>query len=285
MERISRETRGDERPRRLTCPECGYDLRELSMQRCPECGSAFDRRSLGLQPAADISRRLEHSSWWGRAAVVPRICATPVSAIGPTTTLNLPFAPLAPRLLYWTVAWHFAVVGIVIALGAALGLLLGMWQGGSARQLWLYLANNAGTTMFDMLIWALISLAVALTSTHAWSPSGVSRNVISATAFFFSLSVLAEGVRRVGHLLAWLPLALLHREFEFDFWRLSGLFGYAVFAVLAWRVLWTLRSQGSWWPFGILVAGVALAWLVEWKAWVYWFRYVQRPVLEAAGLW
>jgi hypothetical protein len=23
------------------CPECGYDLRGLSQQRCPECGRAF----------------------------------------------------------------------------------------------------------------------------------------------------------------------------------------------------------------------------------------------------
>ena len=285
MEGISRSARRDDRPRRLICPACGYDLRELSLPRCPECGSAFDWRSLGLQPAAGICRRLEHSNWWGRAAVVLRICGKPVSALGPTATLNVPFAPLAPRLLYWTVAWHFAIAGLVIGLGAALGLLLGMWHSGPAAMVWVLLVGTAGTVIFDMVIWVLISFALPLVSTIAWSPLSVSRHVISATAFFFSLSVLAEGTRRVGHSLASLPLELLHRAFEFDIWRWSGLLGYAAFAVVGWRVLWTLRFRPAWWPFGVLIAGVTVAWLLEWKAWVYWFRHIQRPLLDAAGLW
>lgn len=31
-------------PDRTKCPGCGYDIRGLSEQRCPECGSAFDWR-------------------------------------------------------------------------------------------------------------------------------------------------------------------------------------------------------------------------------------------------
>jgi len=31
----------------LICPECGYDLRQLSSDRCPECGQPIDRSVLG----------------------------------------------------------------------------------------------------------------------------------------------------------------------------------------------------------------------------------------------
>ncbi|MFW6058614.1 MAG: hypothetical protein ACODAQ_00445 [Phycisphaeraceae bacterium] len=39
----------------LTCPSCGYDLRGLTAQRCPECGEPFDPRT--LQPVPPWGRR------------------------------------------------------------------------------------------------------------------------------------------------------------------------------------------------------------------------------------
>lgn len=33
----------------LRCPHCGYDLRSLPEQRCPECGKAFDPSQLAMR--------------------------------------------------------------------------------------------------------------------------------------------------------------------------------------------------------------------------------------------
>ncbi|RJP36293.1 MAG: hypothetical protein C4547_07575 [Phycisphaerales bacterium] len=38
------------------CRKCGYLLRGLPEPRCPECGTAFDSRSLGLAPQIDDRR-------------------------------------------------------------------------------------------------------------------------------------------------------------------------------------------------------------------------------------
>jgi hypothetical protein len=32
----------------LICPSCGYDLRGISSERCPECGTSFDRASIAV---------------------------------------------------------------------------------------------------------------------------------------------------------------------------------------------------------------------------------------------
>jgi predicted RNA-binding Zn-ribbon protein involved in translation (DUF1610 family) len=32
----------------LICPECGYDLRSINSQRCPECGLAIDRATMSV---------------------------------------------------------------------------------------------------------------------------------------------------------------------------------------------------------------------------------------------
>jgi hypothetical protein len=34
-------------PQELYCPECGYNLREIASERCPECGGRVDRSTLG----------------------------------------------------------------------------------------------------------------------------------------------------------------------------------------------------------------------------------------------
>jgi hypothetical protein len=39
----------------LLCPGCGYDLRDLTEHRCPECGRAFDPPTLAKWHAAEPS--------------------------------------------------------------------------------------------------------------------------------------------------------------------------------------------------------------------------------------
>jgi hypothetical protein len=41
----------------LICPECGYDLRGLSNQRCPECGTVFDRATATLSRIPWVQRK------------------------------------------------------------------------------------------------------------------------------------------------------------------------------------------------------------------------------------
>jgi predicted RNA-binding Zn-ribbon protein involved in translation (DUF1610 family) len=38
----------DTTPAEFFCPECGYDLRAITSQRCPECGLAIDRASMSV---------------------------------------------------------------------------------------------------------------------------------------------------------------------------------------------------------------------------------------------
>jgi hypothetical protein len=38
----------DPTPAELFCPECGYDLRAITSERCPECGLAIDRAAMGV---------------------------------------------------------------------------------------------------------------------------------------------------------------------------------------------------------------------------------------------
>jgi hypothetical protein len=40
----------------LICPACGYDLRGIASERCPECGAAVDRTSLGVSRIPWIHR-------------------------------------------------------------------------------------------------------------------------------------------------------------------------------------------------------------------------------------
>ena len=41
----------------LYCPACGYDLRGIESPRCPECGDAIDRSSLGLSTLPWLHRK------------------------------------------------------------------------------------------------------------------------------------------------------------------------------------------------------------------------------------
>lgn len=46
------------RERDVPCPKCGYNLRGSTIEQCPECGCAFDRRVL------DESTKLKVSPWF-----------------------------------------------------------------------------------------------------------------------------------------------------------------------------------------------------------------------------
>jgi hypothetical protein len=41
----------------LICPACGYDLRGIASERCPECGAAVDRTSLGVSRIPWVHRQ------------------------------------------------------------------------------------------------------------------------------------------------------------------------------------------------------------------------------------
>lgn len=101
------------------CPDCGYDLTGLTVQRCPECGMAFTADTLGSPETMRrfIRRGLRAAS----AGAILALLAT-------------------PALLLWN--WAFALVAlVVVALPIGVGALgafaaRGPWRG-AVFVLWL----------------------------------------------------------------------------------------------------------------------------------------------------
>lgn len=48
MELPPTESTASQSPTEFFCPECGYDLRAITSERCPECGLAIDRASMSV---------------------------------------------------------------------------------------------------------------------------------------------------------------------------------------------------------------------------------------------
>jgi len=48
---------GGQSYRDVYCPKCGYNLRQLTENRCPECGSTFDLRQVRAVQRIGITRR------------------------------------------------------------------------------------------------------------------------------------------------------------------------------------------------------------------------------------
>lgn len=72
----------------LHCPECGYDLTGLRVNRCPECGRAFDP----IAPAREQSIR--RPRWW-------------VALLAVLTCAYAPFATWIPfqEQVEWFMLW------------------------------------------------------------------------------------------------------------------------------------------------------------------------------------
>jgi len=109
----------------LLCPHCGYNLRGLPEDRCPECGRPFDRaRLLELTdpkpraPADEAGRRLGPWHIAVLAAFEPRRLAH-----------LLPPWPAAEHGLACAVVYDLAILTSLVGFPAAIALLSGVSRG------------------------------------------------------------------------------------------------------------------------------------------------------------
>jgi hypothetical protein len=307
----------------MRCPNCGYDLRHLTERRCPECGKPFDPDVVSRQPCIRLHAWLHQPSWWSRAAAVPRLCLRPSVAVGSDVSLDARMAPLAPRLLGWAIFWHAAIVVVLLMLGALIGSLFGLYRSSGAMELIGYLAANILYSAFGLLIWSVLSLIVAWGMLWGWSQRINRYNVAHLATLLFAFGVAGEGVRRIVTFLVEFPAEIFSVGLPAYFWRVGAFIGYGVYVVLVWVVVrifhgreaaalrddlpmprmrnegsldemllttahlmvFLLRLSGSFLPFAILVASVAIAWCFEGALYGFWFRYVAQPLLSFMGLW
>ena len=133
----------------LHCPKCAYDLTALTVNRCPECGSAFDPAALRREQA------IRRPRWW-IALIAVLACA-----YGPFATW-IPFQEHVEWFMLWPVLAGFFFGALLhprgllefIVMGAATVLIVGgSWH--LATRCW----------------WALVrvcTLLLAWTSFNAW---------------------------------------------------------------------------------------------------------------------
>jgi len=96
----------------MRCLNCGYDLRGLPKNRCPECGRAFDPsdRSTFIALLPDGRRPLAYAgvsvaAWIISAAVVLIISGSPAAV---SEWSNTPFIPAIAGMLIGVHAWASA---------------------------------------------------------------------------------------------------------------------------------------------------------------------------------
>lgn len=94
----------------LFCPQCGYNLRRSSSDRCPECGQAIDRKTLGESNIPWLARRTigRPRAYWRTVRLVLRHPAR-VGREG-----------AKPILFAETIGFRRATVGILMATALAI---------------------------------------------------------------------------------------------------------------------------------------------------------------------
>ncbi len=92
----------------VPCPKCEYNLRGLTVPRCPECGEEFDWEEITRPPRKDANTR--EGVLWTAIAVVTFMMLAPALTAGELylELILLPFIICAP----------FAIVGLLAAVQA-----------------------------------------------------------------------------------------------------------------------------------------------------------------------
>ena len=96
------------------CPDCGYDLRAIDSERCPECGSSVDRTSLGRAtiPWSQRRRLGRTRAYWRTVRLVMFEPARFAREIG--RPVSLADARAFRRVTVW-IAFMPVAIGIVAA--------------------------------------------------------------------------------------------------------------------------------------------------------------------------
>lgn len=101
----------------LNCPLCGYDLRGLPSERCPECGHAFDAEKLR-------QAKLEHREWFFEHAKrrhISAFLATTSASLRPIKFWGVVAAAhhiVPSRLVVWLIIWATAALLLVVGAGS-----------------------------------------------------------------------------------------------------------------------------------------------------------------------
>jgi hypothetical protein len=135
------------RDRDAPCPGCGYNLRGVTLDRCPECNRSIE---LGVRLTHDASR-----AWAAGMAgtFAPAICAGAELAL--VTFVIIREGSFPPRDASWFIL--YIPVGAVISGGVLTALL---WKQSARR--WLEERGNAGRVRFVVCCWLFAFFWAAL---------------------------------------------------------------------------------------------------------------------------
>lgn len=108
----------------LNCLDCGYDLRNIESERCPECGSAIDRSMLGQSIIPWIHRRRigRLRAFWRTVNLVtfrPRVFAR---------EMNCPARQSDALRFRWMVVAHAFVPVLVLLFPLCRGIYYELWN-------------------------------------------------------------------------------------------------------------------------------------------------------------
>jgi hypothetical protein len=136
----------------MHCPHCGYDLRHIDSERCPECGEAIDRSRLGqsIIPWLHRARIGRYRAFWRTVNLV----SLRPARLG--REMNVPANLPDAQRFRWMVVLH-AFVPVVIAL---FPLARGFYYNSLARLFWV--ANDPVGSIVQSLIVLAALAAVAI---------------------------------------------------------------------------------------------------------------------------
>jgi hypothetical protein len=265
----------------LFCPECGYDLRGSTGERCPECGLAIDRAAAGAASRISWVHR-GRIGWWRAfwrtvwaATVRPKVLAAeaarPVSLDDALAfrraVVWVAWTPVAVPLAGWYAyvfsfdyapSPHFdwlAAVFEIVAVGVAL----------AAVWLWLFLASGVASYLFHPRYLSVerqnraVALSYYACAPFAWTPVVILTVLIAIgivvgaeidepiVAAPFVL-VAAGAIGAQGLALDQAPMVMLARSTQCGLGRKVLL---CVGLPLAWGVL-----------LGVVVGGLVGSWLL-----------------------
>lgn len=92
----------------LQCPYCGYELRDLPENRCPECGHAFDPDTVRW-----VMRRQFRAQWLLLVALV--VLACPIGLVALVYSIRMERARMEHRLFDAQVLARRAEIWTIIA--------------------------------------------------------------------------------------------------------------------------------------------------------------------------
>jgi hypothetical protein len=120
-----------ELPENTRCEKCGYSIHALTVDRCPECGSAFDRRQI----LANLSRKKTKKPYDKKAA---RMLAAPswwvvLLASGPLLLVWYPPSSIGPRIDRNMDFSGYLLAALVLCLSVGLLLLKAFDHVGASR--------------------------------------------------------------------------------------------------------------------------------------------------------